>query len=127
MPKHTIRTHLAPLPIGPYSQGIVAGNTLYTAGQIPLDPATGQLVEGDIRVQTARVLANLEAILDAAGFRMADVVKATIFLADMGDFAAMNAVYGATFAEPFPVRSTVQAARLPAGALLEIDLVAVRD
>ena len=127
MPKRVVETNLAPAPIGPYSQGIVVGNTIYTAGQIPLDPATAKLVEGDIKVQTARVMANLEAILHEGGFTMADVVKTTIFLADMGDFTGMNEIYQAAFKAPFPVRSTVQAARLPAGALLEIDVVAVRD
>jgi 2-iminobutanoate/2-iminopropanoate deaminase len=114
----------APKAIGPYAQGIVAGGFLYTAGQVPLDPATMKLVEGDIAVQTARVFANLEAILTGAGCGFSDVVKATVFLTDLGDFARMNEVFAARFGAHRPARSTVQVSRLPAGARVEIDLVA---
>ncbi len=114
----------APRAIGPYAQAVKVGALLYTAGQIPLDPATMKLVEGDIVAQTARVLSNLEAILRGAGATLADVVKTTVFLADMRDFAAMNEVYAARFGPHRPARSTVQVAALPAGARIEIELVA---
>jgi len=114
----------APKAIGPYAQAVRVGNLLFTAGQIPLDPATMKLVEGDIAVQTGRVLANLEAILRGAGVTLAHVVKTTVFLADIRDFAAMNEVYAARFGAHRPARSTVQVAALPAGARIEIDLVA---
>lgn len=126
MPKRVIRTDAAPQAIGPYSQAILAGETLYVSGQIGLDPATGQLVEGDVRAQATRVLANLQGILEAAGVSMADVVRTTIFLASMDDFAAVNEVYGQAFGGDPPARSTVQAAALPRGALVEIDAIAVR-
>ncbi len=114
----------APRAIGPYAQAVKVGNLLYTAGQIPLDPATMKLVEGDIAAQTARVLENLEAILRGAGATLADVVKTTVFLADLKDFAAMNEVYAARFGAHRPARSTVQVAALPAGARIEIEVVA---
>ena len=114
----------APKAIGPYAQAVRVGSLLFTSGQIPFDPATMKLVEGDIGVQTARVLSNLEAILRGAGATLADVVKTTVFLADMKDFAAMNDVYAARFGAHRPARSTVQVAALPAGARIEIDLVA---
>jgi 2-iminobutanoate/2-iminopropanoate deaminase len=114
----------APKAIGPYAQGVRVGNLLFTAGQIPLDPATMKLVEGDVAVQTGRVLANLEAILRGAGATLADVVKTTVFLADMKDFAAMNEVYASRFGAHRPARSTVQVAALPAGARIEIEAVA---
>jgi 2-iminobutanoate/2-iminopropanoate deaminase len=114
----------APKAIGPYAQAVKVGNLLYTAGQIPLDPATMKLVEGDIAAQTARVLENLEAILRGAGATLADVVKTTVFLADMKDFAAMNEIYAARFGAHRPARSTVQVAALPAGARIEIEVVA---
>ncbi len=114
----------APKAIGPYSQGIVAGGFVFTAGQIPFDPATMKLVEGDIAAQTHRVFDNLEAILKGAGSSLSRVVKATVYLADMADFAKMNEVYAARFGAHRPARSTVQAAALPAGARVEIDLVA---
>lgn len=120
----TIAVENAPKAIGPYAQGIVAGGFLYTAGQVPLDPATMKLVEGDIAVQTARVFDNLEAILKGAGCGFPDVVKATVFLTDLGDFARMNEVFAARFGAHRPARSTVQVSRLPAGALVEIDFVA---
>jgi 2-iminobutanoate/2-iminopropanoate deaminase len=120
----TIAVPDAPKAIGPYAQGVAAGGFLFTAGQIPLDPATMKVVEGDIAVQTARVLDNLEAVLRGAGATLRDVVKTTVFLADMKDFAAMNDVYAARFGAHRPARSTVQVAALPAGARIEIELVA---
>lgn len=113
--------------IGPYSPAIRAGQLLFLSGQIPLDPATGQLVEGDVTVQTRRVLDNMGELLRAAGAGFAQVVKTTIFLADMGDFAAVNQVYAGYFSEPFPARATVQVARLPRDVRVEIDAVAVLD
>lgn len=123
----SIRTDRAPQAIGPYSQAIVAGNMVFTAGQVPFDPATGQVVEGDIAVQTDRVLENIRAILEAAGTSLAKVVKTTVFLADMNDFAAMNEVYARHFGDHRPARSTVQAARLPKDVGVEIEVIAVRD
>ncbi len=120
----TVATDGAPKAIGPYSQAVIAGGFLYTAGQIPLDPSTMKLVEGDIGVQTGRVFDNLEAILAAAGCSKTDVVKTTVFLADMTDFAAMNAVYAARFGDHRPARSTVQVAALPAAARVEIEVIA---
>lgn len=119
----TIAVENAPKAIGPYAQGIVANGFLFTAGQVPLDPATMKLVEGDIAAQTHRVFDNLEAILAGAGATLGGVVKATVYLMDMGDFAKMNEVYAARFGTHRPARSTVQVAALPAGARLEIDLV----
>jgi 2-iminobutanoate/2-iminopropanoate deaminase len=126
MSKEVIATAKAPAAIGPYSQGMRAGNLLFTAGQIALDPATQQVVAGGIAEQTARVLDNLEAILEAAGSNLSLVVKATVFLKDMNDFAAMNAVYGeylGAFGAP-PARTTVEVSRLPKDALVEIELIA---
>jgi 2-iminobutanoate/2-iminopropanoate deaminase len=114
----------APKAIGPYSQGVVAGGFLFTAGQVPFDPATMKIVEGDIAVQTARVFDNLEAVLRGGGCVLSDVVKATVFLADLGDFAEMNRVYAERFGSHRPARSTVQVAKLPAGARIEIDFMA---
>jgi 2-iminobutanoate/2-iminopropanoate deaminase len=127
--REIIATRSAPAAIGPYSQAVVAsgGRTFYSSGQIPLDPATGTLVEGDIRAQTTRVLDNLAAVLHAAGMSFANVVKTQIFLADMGDFAAVNEVYGQRFTSAPPARSTVQVAGLPKGARIEIDVVAIAD
>lgn len=119
-----VSTEKAPGAIGPYSQAVKCGNLVFTAGQIPLDPSTGKLVEGDIAAQTERVMQNLQAILDAAGSSMSRVVKTTCFLANLDDFAAFNEVYGRYFAENRPARSTVQAARLPAGANVEVECVA---
>lgn len=115
----------APNAIGPYAQGIVAGGFLFTAGQVPLDPATMKLVEGDIAAQTARIFDNLAAVLAGAGCAFADVAKATVFLIDMGDFSEMNKVFAERFGDHRPARSTVQVSRLPAGARVEIDLVAL--
>jgi len=120
----TIQSDQAPAAIGPYSQAVVAGGVLYTAGQIPLDPASGQLVEGDIVVQTQRVMANLGAVLSAAGASWSDVVKTTVYLQDMGDFPRMNEVYSAALGSARPARSTVQVSALPRGVLVEIDLIA---
>jgi len=120
----TISVETAPKAIGPYAQGIAAGGFLFTAGQIPLDPATMKLVEGDMTVQTHRVLDNLEAVLRAAGCAFPDVVKATVFMADLDEFAKMNEVFAARFGAHRPARSTVQVSRLPGGARVEIDLVA---
>jgi 2-iminobutanoate/2-iminopropanoate deaminase len=115
----------APKAIGPYSQAIRAGNLLFLSGQIPLDPGTGNLVDGDVTVQTERVLQNISAVLKAAGASFADVVRTTVFLADMNEFAAMNAVYGKYVIDPPPARSTVQVARLPRDVRVEIDVIAV--
>lgn len=120
-----IETPQAPAAIGPYSQGIGAGGWVFTAGQIGLEPATGELAEG-LEAQARRALANIEAILRAAGCSWKDVVKTTVYLADMGDFAAFNAVYAQVVSEPYPARSTVEAAGLPKGALIEIDAISLR-
>ncbi len=125
MSKEVIRSDQAPLPIGPYSQAIRAGGLLYLAGQIPLDPATGQIVGADIKAQTRQVLANLSAVLGAAGSSFDRVVKTTIFLKDMNDFGAMNEEYASAFRELPPARTTVQVARLPRDALVEIDCIAL--
>jgi len=121
-----IATTAAPAAIGPYSQGIATGDFVFTAGQIPLDPATGDLVEGDIGIQTGRVLANLRAILEAAGSGLERVVKTTVYLADMNDFPAMNAVYAEAFGAHRPARSTFAVKTLPKNARVEIDAVALR-
>jgi 2-iminobutanoate/2-iminopropanoate deaminase len=123
--RRIVKTEGAPGAIGPYSQAVVAGGFVFTSGQIPIDPATGQFVEGGVREQTAQVLSNLSEVLEAAGSSLGRVVKTTVFLADMNDFAAMNEVYGTFFAEEPPARSTVQAARLPRDARVEIDVVAL--
>jgi 2-iminobutanoate/2-iminopropanoate deaminase len=120
-----VLTEEAPLAIGPYSQAIVAHGLVFAAGQIPLDPRTGQPVPGDVRVQTRRVLDNLKAVLEAAGSSMAKVVKTTVFLRDLNDFGAMNEIYGSYFMEDPPARSTVQVAKLPRDAAVEIEAVAL--
>jgi 2-iminobutanoate/2-iminopropanoate deaminase len=122
--KHAVSTAGAPKAIGPYSQAVRAGQLLFASGQIPTDPATGAIVEGDVAAQTRRVFDNLAAVLEAAHLSFADVVRTTVFLADMNDFAAMNEVYGTYFSEPYPARATVQVARLPRDARVEIDLIA---
>jgi 2-iminobutanoate/2-iminopropanoate deaminase len=119
-----IQTDDAPAAIGPYSQAIVHGGMVYTAGQIALDPATGELVSGDVAAQTERVMRNLEAVLGAAGTSLQSVIKTTVFLRDMGEFAAMNEVYGRYFGDHRPARSTVQAARLPRDCSVEIEVIA---
>ena len=121
--KEIISTDKAPKAIGPYSQAVRAGGFLFTAGQIALDPATGQIVEGDVARQTERVMQNLKAIVEAAGSSLDRAVKATVYLKDMGEFAAMNEVYGRYFASNPPARSTVEAARLPRDVRVEIDLI----
>lgn len=125
MKNDAIHSSSAPAAIGPYSQAVRAGDTLYCSGQIPLDPATGALVEGDVKVQTARVMDNLKAVIEEAGLSMEAVVRCTIFLADLGDFGAVNEVYGGYFSDPAPARVTVQVAGLPKGAQVEIDAIAV--
>lgn len=122
--REAIKTDKAPAAIGPYSQAIREGGLLFCSGQIPLDPATGKMVAGGIEAQTERVLKNLEAVLSAGGATLASVVKTTVYLADLADFPAMNAVYGRFFPQDPPARATIQAAKLPAGALVEIDAVA---
>ena len=119
-----ISTKKAPAAIGPYSQAIRLSNLVYTSGQIPIDPATGVLVEGGIKEQTRQSLTNVKAILEEAGVSMSQVVKTTVFLADMNDFADMNAVYAEFFTEPYPARSAVAVKSLPKGASVEIEVVA---
>ena len=122
--REAIASDAAPKAIGPYSQAIRVGSLLFVSGQIPLDPATGAMVEGDIAAQTRRVFANLKAILEAAGASFDNVVRTTVYLADMNDFATVNEIYGTYFSSPAPARATVQAARLPKDARVEIDLIA---
>ncbi len=130
MERSIVRTAQAPAAIGPYSQAVVVDlghgkRMMFCSGQIPLDPATGAMIEGDVEAQTRQVLANLGAVLAAAGGSFASVVKTTIFLADMGDFAAVNAIYGEKFPSDPPARATVQAARLPRDSRVEIDAIAI--
>ena len=120
-----ISTTKAPAAIGPYSQAIKVGNLVYTSGQIPIDPATGSFVEGGIKEQTRQSLNNIKAILEEAGLTLSNVVKTTVFLADMNDFADMNAVYAEFFTKPYPARSAVAVKTLPKGALVEIEVVAI--
>lgn len=120
-----IRTDRAPEAIGPYSQAVIANGMVFASGQIPLDPATMQIADGDIRVQTERVLLNLKAVLEAAGTSLEKVVKTTVYLADMNEFAAMNEVYASFFGESRPARATVQVARLPRDVRVEIDVIAL--
>jgi 2-iminobutanoate/2-iminopropanoate deaminase len=123
--KELVASKGAPAAIGPYSQAIRAGSLVFLSGQIPLDPATGALVEGDIAAQTTRVMENLRAVLAAAGCTFHDVVRTTIYLVDLAHFAAVNEAYGRFFEAPFPARATVQVAALPKGAQVEIDAVAM--
>lgn len=120
----TINTKKAPAAIGPYSQAIQVGNLIYTSGQLPIDPATGAFPDGGIKEQTRQSLTNVKAILEEAGVSMANVVKTTVFMADMGDFGDMNSVYAEFFSEPYPARSAVAVKTLPKGALVEIEVVA---
>ena len=122
--KKVISTPKAPAAIGPYSQAIQVGNLVFTSGQIPIDPATGSFAEGGIKGQTRQSLTNVKAILEEAGTSLANVVKTTVFLDDMADFADMNAVYSEFFAEPFPARSAVAVKTLPKGAIVEIEFIA---
>jgi reactive intermediate/imine deaminase len=124
--KEAIATADAPAAIGPYSQGVRAGELVFLSGQIPLDPATGELVGGDITAQTRRVMENLRAVLAAAGCTFGDVVRTTIYLVDLAHFASVNEAYGSYLKTPFPARATVQVSALPKGAQVEIDAVAVR-
>ncbi|MBR6077941.1 MAG: RidA family protein [Paludibacteraceae bacterium] len=121
---NAISTKKAPAAIGPYSQAIRVGNIVYTSGQIPLDPATSAFVEGGIKEQTRQALTNIKAILEEAGTSMDNVVKTTVFMANMDDFADMNAVYAEFFTEPYPARSAVAVKTLPKGALIEIEVIA---
>ncbi len=125
--KDAITTRDAPGAIGPYSQAVRAGGLVFVSGQIPLDPATGQVVGGDIAAQTERVMNSLGAVLAAAGLGVDDVVRTTIYLVDLGNFAVVNDVYGRFFRAPYPARSTVQVAALPRGVAIEIDAIAVAD
>lgn len=125
--KKIIATSEAPAAVGPYSQAVAVGNSLFCAGQIPLDPATGTLIEGDVAAQTQRVLKNLAGVLGANGMNFANVVKTTVFLTDLANFAAMNEVYARYFTAPFPARSTIQVAGLPKGAQVEIEAIAVAE
>ena len=120
----TISTEKAPAAIGPYSQAIQVGNLVYTSGQIPIDPATGMIVKGGIKEQTLQSLTNVKAILEEVGLTMSNVLKTTVFMADMGDFADMNSVYAEFFTEPYPARSAVAVKTLPKGALVEIEVIA---
>jgi len=121
-----IATDGAPRALGPYAQAVVAGEIVFCAGQIGLDPATGRLVAGGTALETARALENLTAVLAAAGLGLADVVKTTVFVVDLREFATLNEIYGRYFRPPYPARSTVQVAALPAGARVEIEAIAVR-
>ena len=122
--KKVIVTADAPSAVGPYAQGVAFGNFLFCSGQIPLIPETGKIVSGDIRIQTARVLENLAAVLKAHGMGLENVVKTTVFMVDLGEFASMNEVYASYFAQAFPARSTVEVSALPKGARLEIEAIA---
>jgi 2-iminobutanoate/2-iminopropanoate deaminase len=124
--KDIITTEKAPKALGPYSAGVTTCCMVYTAGQVGIDPATNQMVEGGIQAQTRQALTNLKAILEAGGSSLDQVVKTTVFLQDMGEFAMMNEIYGTFFSEKYPARSTVQVAALPAGATVEIEAIALR-
>lgn len=126
MTRQIIQTEAAPAAIGPYSQAVAVGRTVYFSGQIPLDPASGELVAGDVRAQAQRVFANLEAVCAAAGGALADVVRVGIYVTDLGDFAIVNEVMAEHFAEPWPARSTIEVAALPKGAEVEVDAIMVR-
>jgi 2-iminobutanoate/2-iminopropanoate deaminase len=125
--RKTIVSPLAPKAVGPYSQAVEAGGTLYISGQLPIDPATGKFVEGGVAEQTAQCLKNTGAILAAAGYDYPQVVKSTVLLADMNDFAAMNEVYARFYSEPYPARVAYQVAKLPMGAQVEIETIAAQE
>ena len=125
MPRQPIHSDHAPAAIGPYSQAVRAGDTVYLSGQIPLDPASGSLVDGDIRVQARRAFDNLKAVCEAAGGSLDDVVRVGLYLADLGQFADVNAVMAEYFESPYPARSTVEVPALPKGAVFEVDAVMV--
>ncbi len=125
MPRQALHTDAAPAAIGPYSQAVRHGNTVWLSGQVPLDPATGQLITGDIATEARQVFANLRAVCAAAGGSFDDIVRVGIYLTDLGDFAAVNAEMAAAFAEPYPARSTIQVSALPRGARVEVDAILV--
>jgi len=127
MSRHAIATDKAPAAIGPYSQAVRSGKTVFLSGQIPLDPATGQLVEGDIAAQTRRVFDNLQAVCQAAGGSLDDVMRIGIYLTDLADFASVNAVMADYFSAPYPARSTIEVAGLPRGARVEVDAILAFD
>ena len=124
--KEIVKTNQAPAAIGPYSQGVCIGDLTFFSGQIPLDPATGNMVERDIKIQTTQALNNVKAMLDSRGLDFSNVVKTTVFLADMNDFAAMNEVYAQFFVEPYPARSAVAVAKLPKDAMVEVEVIACK-
>jgi len=123
--KNVVKTELAPGAIGPYSQGIDVGNMIFFSGQIPLDPVTGEMLEG-IEAQTKRSLENVKGLLESQGLDFSNVVKTTVFLDNMDDFAVMNGIYAQYFVEPYPARSAVEVAKLPKGALIEVEVIAVK-
>ena len=125
MEKRVIQTNQAPQAIGPYSQAILAGQTLYVSGQIPINPATGEIVEGDATIQAKQCLENLKAIIEAAGGSLANVVKTSVFIKNMDDFSGINEIYGQYFAQPYPARACVEVARLPKDVLVEVEAIAV--
>lgn len=125
MPHTTIATDTAPAAIGPYSQAVKAGSTVYFSGQIPLDPATGNLVEGDVEAQTRQVFANLQAVCTAAGGELSDIVRVGIFVTDLGNFAKVNAIMAEVFDKPYPARATIEVSALPKGAQVEVDAIMV--
>ena len=127
MPRQPIHSDHAPAAIGPYSQAVRAGNTIYLSGQTPIDPATGQLVEGDIQAQARRAFDNLKAVCEAAGGSFDDIVRVGLYLTDLGQFAAVNAVMAEYFSAPYPARSTIEVPALPKGAAFEVDAVMVLD
>lgn len=124
--KKAVVSQKAPSAIGPYSQAVKAGSCIFTSGQIPIDPSTGELAEGDIESLTRRALENLKAVLEAGGFSLEEVVKTTVFITDMEDFATVNRIYSEYFEEPYPARSCIQAAKLPKNAPVEIEAVAFK-
>lgn len=127
MPHTTIATDTAPAAIGPYSQAVKAGSTVYFSGQIPLDPATGNLVGDDVEVQTRQVFANIKAVCAAAGGELSDIVRVGIYVTDLGNFAKVNAIMAEVFDKPYPARATIEVSALPKGAQVEIDAIMVRD
>lgn len=122
-----IRTDRAPAAIGPYSQAVVSGNMVYTSGQVPINPATGNIVAGDAEQQARQALENLKAVLEAAGTGLSNVIKTTVFIKDMNEFSIINKVYGEYFTEPYPARSCVEVARLPRDVRIEIEAVALKE
>ncbi len=124
MPRHASLSTRGPAAIGPYSHAVWSGSELFCSGQTPIDPSTGQLIDGDLAAQTQRVFDNIQAVLEDSGLSMDDVIKCNVYLVDMSDFAAMNAVYGTRFTAPYPARTTVAVAALPLGARVEIECIA---